>query len=258
MNRIKKIERIPLCKRAIKNGDFDLLYIDSETSLCKAVVWGTGEQYISEDNIESGNKVIVIQWMFESDQVPRYVTWDENQDDSKALDYFINSVLNEHPNAVVIGHNHKKFDFKILNDRAKDLKLNPIESSIRIDTLQSSRGAFKALSHKLDYKSRLYGLGGKIVTKMQLWKDVLNNDKQALDTMVKYGVKDVTDLREVFWRELPYYDSIPADLERLLLGVKAKCSRCEENKKGKYDIEECKVKGRKGWLCLNCGDRFVV
>lgn len=257
MRRVKKVDRVPLLKRALKEGIIDLAFLDSETSLCKAVVWGTGEQYVSEDNIVEESRVIMVQWMLESEGKPYHKTWDKEHNDGPAIEHLINHVLNK-DNMIIIGHNHKKFDLKVLNNRAKDLNLLPIENSIRIDTLQSSRSAFKAVSHKLDYKSKMYGLGGKIVTKMQLWKDVLNDVPGSVHLMAKYGIKDITDLHTIFWKELPYYDNIPAELETILLGMKAKCLKCEEYKKPKYELERCKVKGKNGWLCLNCGGRFTL
>jgi DNA-directed RNA polymerase subunit M/transcription elongation factor TFIIS len=68
-----------------------------------------------------------------------------------------------------------------------------------IDTLKVARQAFRFNSNKLNYIADFLGIGQKIKTEFGLWKDiVLNKDKVAMDKMIKYCIKDVILLEQVF------------------------------------------------------------
>ena len=68
-----------------------------------------------------------------------------------------------------------------------------------IDTLKIARNQFRLNSNRLNYIASYLGLGSKIKTEFDLWKDiVLSNSKPAMEKMVKYCKKDVTLLEKVF------------------------------------------------------------
>lgn len=286
--------RVGLLKRLVNDLGYKILYFDIETSPIEFYGWDTGEHYITYKQIKEGKetKVITIQYMFEEDTQPKVLIWDVIEsklfnllpvivktcllkyvskklliklgclyfDDSKIIEEFITGVLRKYPQdkLLVIGQNHKSFDYRVLNERAKKLRLTPIiHNVIKIDTYRSSKQSFKLASHGLAYRSTQYGLGGKKETSIKTWTDILEGKTEPEDVMVPYGLKDVTDLRSVLWNDLPYYESLPAELESLLVIALQKCVLCEERKKPKFDITECKVSGKKGWECLNCGDQWV-
>ena len=67
-----------------------------------------------------------------------------------------------------------------------------------IDTLKISRNKFRFNSNRLNYIAQYLGIGQKIKTEFNLWKDiVLRKDKTAMDKMVKYCKKDVQLLEKV-------------------------------------------------------------
>jgi hypothetical protein len=68
-----------------------------------------------------------------------------------------------------------------------------------IDTLKVARSKFRFQSNRLNYIAEFLGLGGKIKTEFNLWKDILlNKDKVAMEKMIKYCKKDVSLLEEVY------------------------------------------------------------
>ena len=74
-----------------------------------------------------------------------------------------------------------------------------------IDTLKMARAGFKFNSNKLDYMGDYLGLGQKIKTEFNLWKDItLKNCPIAMNKMVKYCKRDVTLLEEVYNKLQPY------------------------------------------------------
>lgn len=220
---VLKRERVELLQEAIRLGMVDLEYFDLETSLMEIYTHYIGTKvFLGHHQIKKDKKIICIQYMSESDDNVSYVHWDFKKgqpDDTKIVRFYIDR-LNSRPNLIVIGQNHKAFDHKVLNHRAKILGLPPIETVVDIDTLTLSRGAFKAPSHRLDYRSKELGLGGKVKMEFDDWIAVDKGDKKALKKMCTYGCKDVSDLRAIFWDELPYYKTIAAPLEKVLLEVK--------------------------------------
>jgi predicted PolB exonuclease-like 3'-5' exonuclease len=192
--------------------------------------------------------------MFEGDTKASYLTWDDKQEDKKMIEKFTVEVL-ERPNLLVVGQNHKRFDYKVLAERSKLNRNTPMDlANIHtIDTLYSSRASFRSPSHKLDFRSRKYGLGGKRAMEFNDWVKIGNGDKKALAKMIKYGCKDVTDLRKIFWRELPYYLTLPAPIDKILRETATRCEFCAANKKASFNIKE-RYDGL--FECLTCGDRW--
>jgi len=259
--------RVSLLKRLITDLDYNILYWDCETSPNEGYWFDSDKpQYMSYKQIKKGKetKIMSVQYMFEGDSKPKYLSWDKegnNFNDASMLEEFITNIMRKYPQdkVIIIGQNHKAFDHMILNQRAKKLRLTPpTHNMIKIDTYKQSKQAFRTASHSLDARSDEYGLGGKIKMELKDWTDILEGRVSVEDKMIPYGLKDVTDLRTVFWNDLPYYEKLPAPLESLLVKAMAKCLRCEAIKKPKYNIIECKVNGKKGYECLNCGERFIV
>lgn len=264
---VKPEERAPLLKRLVSDFDINLLYWDLESSPNEGYFWTTGDNYISYKQIKEGKetKIITIQYMWEGEKTPSYLEWDDlgkgNFCDKNIVETFITKVIRKHKvdNTLIIGQNHKAFDHRLLNERAKVHKTTPpLFNHIRVDTLKQSKASFKTASHSLDARSKQQGLGGKIETDLTVWTDILEGKADPKDIMIPYGLKDVTDLRTIFWEELAYWEKLPAPLEKLLLKAKAKCLSCEERKQKKYDVEECKINRKSGWKCNNCGNKFLL
>src|ERR1700733_3621784 len=161
---VKPEERIPLLKRLIQNFNIQLLYWDLESSPNLGYFWSTGEQYMSYKQIKKDHetKVITIQFMWENEKEAKYLVWDKKDNifsDKAIIEYFITKVLRKYSseNLVIIGQNHKAFDHKLLNERAKVLRLTPpLHDVVKVDTYTSSKQSFKTASHSLDARSKQY------------------------------------------------------------------------------------------------------
>jgi hypothetical protein len=227
-----------------------MLFFDIETS--PMLVWThyIGQKVsINHKQIHTASKVITIQYMFEGEKKPTVLIWN-NGDDRKILKDFV-SIINSAK--VVVGQNSANFDFKTLQWRLNYLGLKPMSEVVMIDTLRLSRSAFRAPSHRLDYRSSIYGEGGKMKMDFADWVAVTTGDKKALDKMVKYGAKDVLDLRAIFWRELPYYKRLPVSLARLLPGgTRDHCPKCASKRQRKFDVRRTLVKSTYRFECNNC------
>jgi len=101
----------------------------------------------------------------------------------------------------LVGHNGDKFDLAWIRTRCLFHKIDMFPTYTTFDTLKISRSKFKFNSNRLNYIAQYLGIGGKIKTDFNLWKDiVLSKDQKSLDKMVKYCQKDVVLLEKVFSR----------------------------------------------------------
>lgn len=246
-NNVLPHERVPLLKELINLSRVNLVSLDIETSLVPALVWTSGEQYVGEKNLQDRTKIIMSQYLFEGDKKPTLITWDEKHNDKRIIKHLTNNVFNK-PNLIMVGQNQKSFDLKIINDAACEHNDEgiPFNSFIQVDILQLSRGSFRRSSHSLDARSKRYGFGGKLPVEFQDWVDIYYGCKKALAKMAKYGLKDPVDTLKTFWRELPYYRTLPADLEKLLRDLKYSKQTVikaqEKEKKQKLFCQTCRKK----------------
>lgn len=245
LDRIKK-----LCRGKV-------LYFDIETRPMEVYTFYIGNKVsISPSQIIKETKIITIAYMFEGDKHASVLTWDKNQDDAKMLRKFT-EILNKAE--IVIGQNSDKFDLKVLNWRLNVLGLKPIAPILSIDTLKLSRQAFSAPSHRLDYRSKIYGLGGKIKMELKDWINVINRIPGALEKMAHYNKKDVTDLRSLFWREFPFYKRLPVQLSILLNNPEKPqhhCPECGSCKIQKRGVRLTRTKKHQRYQCQDCARFF--
>lgn len=172
------------------------LYFDIETSPNIGLFWSAGyKQNIDYSNIIKERAIICICYKWEDDKEVYSLTWDKNQNDKKALEEFI-KVANQATE--LVGHNGDKFDLPWIRTRCVYHHIDMFPKYVTIDTLKVSRSKFRFNSNRLNYIAQYLGIGQKIKTEFNLWKDiVLNKDKGAMDKMVKYCKKDVILLEKV-------------------------------------------------------------
>lgn len=126
----------------------------------------------------------------------------------------------------LVGHNGDKFDLAYIRTRClyHGIELQP--NFTTIDTLKIARSKFKFNSNKLDYIARFLGLGKKIKTDFDLWKDIaLHNDQKALDKMVKYCKMDVILLEQVY-NQLKSHTQSKTHYGVIFGGDRGSCPEC--------------------------------
>ena len=98
----------------------------------------------------------------------------------------------------LVGHNGDKFDLAWIRTRCLFHEIDMFPTYTTIDTLKVARSKFKFNSNKLNYIAQFLGIGSKIKTDFDLWKDIaLKNDKVAMAKMIKYCKMDVVLLEKV-------------------------------------------------------------
>jgi len=173
------------------------LFFDVEVSPNVGLFWEAGyKKNIDTSNIITERAIICICWKWEDDKEVQFVNWDSKQCDKALLQKFI-KVINESDEA--IGHNGDRFDLAWIRTRCLFHKIEMFPTYKTIDTLKVSRSKFKFNSNRLNYIAQFLGIGSKIKTDYNLWKDiVLHKCKKSMDKMIKYCQMDVILLEKVY------------------------------------------------------------
>ena len=172
------------------------LYFDIETSANIGFFWSSGFKLnIGPQNIIKERAIICICYKWEDEKETHSLNWDSKQSDKKMLQDFI-KVVNEATE--LVGHNGDKFDLAWIRTRCLFHEIDMFPTYTTIDTLKVARSKFKFNSNKLNYIAQFLGIGSKIKTDFDLWKDIaLKNDKVAMAKMIKYCKMDVVLLEKV-------------------------------------------------------------
>jgi DNA polymerase elongation subunit (family B) len=172
------------------------LYFDIETAPNIGFFWQSGFKLnIGPQNIIKERAIICICYKWEDSKETFAFSWDSKQCDKKMLQDFI-KVLNTADE--IVGHNGDKFDLAWVRTRCLYHGIELFPSYVTIDTLKVARSKFKFNSNKLNYIATFLGIGQKIKTDYDLWKNiVLNKDKSAMVKMIKYCKMDVILLEKV-------------------------------------------------------------
>lgn len=195
------------------------LYLDCETSPNVGLFWSAGYKLnIPYENIIKERAIICICYKWGHEKKTHSLTWDSKQNDKKMLEKFIKIVKSADE---LVGHNEDKFDLPWIRTRCLFHKIDCPPTFTTLDTLKAARSKFRFNSNRLDYISKFLGIGGKIKTDFNLWREVMNNDPKALKKMVKYCKWDVELLERVFDR---LKNHLPAKTH--VSGVKVECPEC--------------------------------
>jgi hypothetical protein len=200
------------------------LLFDIEVSPDIGFFWQPGYRInVGYQQIIKEREVICIAWKNHGENAVSSMTWDNACSDREMLGAFASALRNADE---LVGHNIDRFDLPWLMGRFAYHGLPPMPLFKTADTLQWARRKFKFNSNRLDYLAKFLGVGGKIETRGDLWRDiVLDNDRVALQEMVAYCRNDVVILEKV-------YDKLAAHMRAkthagvLLGGEKWSCPHC--------------------------------
>ncbi len=228
-----------------------VLAFDIETSPPLAMVWGTGKQTVTSEQLLSESKIICIAWMWKGEKKVNCLAWDKNQDETKMLQAFSDVIQKAD---VVVGHNMAGFDIKHLQGRFLKLGLKPRPMVLIDDTLKELRKAVRLPSYKLDYVAQWLGIGHKLRHHgLSTWKRVLvDNDRKELKLMKDYCKQDVIGLT------MPVYERIASYVDRasnlsIYNGDVSMCPNCESRCLKKDGFSFSKVGKYQRYRCHDCG-----
>lgn len=111
---------------------------------------------------------------------------------------------------IMIGHNSRSFDDKVMMARVIKHRLPQPEPFITIDTKADLKRVSRNDSNKLDDLGENYGIGRKKDTGgIELWHECMKGDKKAQAKMVRYCEQDVK-LTEKLYKHIKPYIKNPA------------------------------------------------
>jgi predicted RNA-binding Zn-ribbon protein involved in translation (DUF1610 family) len=228
------------------------LFFDIEVSGNLVWSWTVGHKVnIGAENIIKERAIICICYKWEEEKEVYGIYWDSKQNDKKLLQQFVEIAGQADE---LVGHNGDKFDLAWIRTRCLFHGIEMFPKYTTIDTLKVSRAKFRFNSNRLDYIAKFLGLGGKIKTEFNLWKDiVLSNSKPAMEKMIKYCKRDVTLLEKV-------YKLMGGHIEaRTHYGVvfgqdRGSCPECGSNELTRHKTKVTATGLKKiQYQCKNCG-----
>lgn len=254
-----------LLKKAIDKG-LRVGYCDIETSPYISMHYGERDLYIGFDQMlvetrltsavlmdEKSKEVVTYEWDWQGPYQIDHTGVSGGGDDSKFMKE-MSKKLQEFD--IVVMQNGDRFDLPVVQFRLYQLGLPPIKNMLTIDTLKLSRKVFKAPSHKLDYQGKLIG-ARKIKQGMDEAMAVALGHKKQSEYRLKYNIKDVTLMRDVFWSRINYYD-FPKKLTMMLSKMVEEkpifCAKCATRRQKRFDVEILKEEGveKDKWRCMRC------
>lgn len=177
--------------------------------------------------------------------------WEKNVNDDYAVCKAAYNVLKGAD--VVVTHNGKRFDWKVLQTRLARHGMGPLPPIVHIDTLQESKKNLLAYSNSLKHLSKFF----KIIEKKEhdgwpLWKRVHKRQPGAMRLMASYCRQDVRVLEQIFKILRPFLKSLP-NANLFTDGSKAVCPVCGSDHLQRRGERVSKTKRSQRYQCQECG-----
>ena len=179
---------------------YKILIYDIETGRIPAMVWWSGKQYVSADQLREEPKIITIayKWLGEDDIT--VLTWDKFESDKSMLEKF----LPEYNKAdMVIGQNNDSFDNRWINARAMKYGLD-INVFVRsFDIMKETKRLFRLPSYSMKYITKFLGIEEKLEHEgIKMWDKIQfgtpEEKKEYLAKMVEYNRQDIVATEDMY------------------------------------------------------------
>ena len=185
-------------------SDIKRLFFDIETSPNIVYTWRAGWNItVTPESIIEERRIICVSYKWENKPKIHRLSWDKSQCDKQMIIDFL-KVLNQADE--VIAHNGDRFDIKWLRTRCIFHRIPMFPAYRSLDTLKKAKSGFYFNSNKLDYIAKFLNVGAKMETGgYDLWKEVMKNNFEALETMGQYCDQDVLVLEAVYQEMKNYF-----------------------------------------------------
>lgn len=151
---------------------------------------------------------------------------------------------------ILIAHNGDRFDRRKSNSRFLGCGLPPPSPYKTVDTLKVARRQFMQGSNKLDTLGEFLGLGGKLpTTGWHTWRGCIDGDQKAWAKLKKYNKRDVSLLKQVYEKLLPWVPNHP-DM-RIYTG-KHSCRNCGSPHLQYRGEDRTLTAIKQRYKCMNC------
>lgn len=240
------------------NGAPRILLFDIETTPMISYTWGRWNQNVSLDQTIQESYMLCWSacWLSEDKVFGDCLTSEEavKCDDSRIIEslwYYVNEA------DILVAYNGVDFDVKKINGMFFLKGLNPPATYKVVDPCKIAKSKFNFSSNKLDALANYLGIPTKMETDFNLWKKCMSGDKESLNYMFEYNKKDVSILRQVYIKMLPYITNHPNVCN--YIGETMACTHCGETEK--YEKLEgyyyyTNTNKYQVYRCLTCGSLF--
>ncbi|SRR6056297_161023 len=190
-----------------------VLIFDIETAPLAAFIFQLKQRYVPKDSLFKGANYFMLswsaKWLFGDEVMSDVVTPKEAlQEDDKRIAGSLWNLINEAD--IVVSHNGKNFDHKMLNMRWLIHDIMPPTNFKVVDTYKVAKENFFFPSYSLDYIAGILGVGHKLKHEgINMWKKCLAGDENALRDMSAYNNVDVEILEDVYLIFRPWVKNHP-------------------------------------------------
>jgi len=180
------------------------LFFDIENS--PKLIWAWDLYETNALKVEEQSKLISFSYKWKGERRVKVHSLKNNS--TKGLLLRLHALLDEAD--IVIGHNSKQFDTKMINAFFAHEGLKPPSPYKQIDTLQIARSKFKFASNHLNDLGEYLGCGKKVKTGgIDLWFRCMSGDKKAWKLMETYNARDTELLEKVYEKLIPWAENTP-------------------------------------------------
>lgn len=230
-----------------------ILLYDLETFPNIVTSWGLKvDGYLSADNIIEERTIICgsYKWLGEKTVYSTCVHPKSPKDDFQVV-ADLHRVVSQAD--AIVAHNGDAFDIRWLNARVVYHGLAPLPPVIQIDTKKIAKSKFKFNSNRLDYLAQYLGIGKKIKTEFDLWKQCMAGDEASLKEMVRYNRHDIVLLEQVYLKLAPY---VPARVNARLFTKRPGCPSCGSEAVQARGFSYTVSHEYQRYQCTECGSWF--
>jgi uncharacterized protein YprB with RNaseH-like and TPR domain len=233
-----------------------VLALDIETSLMKAYVFNTGEQFIGHSDIETDWHILSFGAKWVGDADSKLIYKDTQNGDDRGILKVLWELLDKAD--IVLTQNGTKFDAKKINARFMVHGFPPPKPYVHFDTYKLTKKVASFTSHSLAYLTSKFCTKHKKTSHGEfpgktLWIEYSKGNPKARKAMREYNIDDVLSLEELYLKIRAWApDSMPK-VFAMTVGSR-ECGTCgyegpmregrpRYSKKGVYKQHSCKSCG---------------
>lgn len=195
--------------------DPKILFFDLETAPELAFIWKRFKETVGQSQIAADMYLLCLAHTWNHDKKVECASiygskaWNNGQyDNDRNVVTTAWHLLNEAD--IVVGHNVRSFDVGTLNARFIKYGMIPPQPYKVVDTLEVLKKRARLPSNSLEASTHYFGFPDpKHKQTFELWRGCLAGDAKSWKNMMTYCKNDVSHVRELYDRLLPWIDNHP-------------------------------------------------
>jgi DNA polymerase elongation subunit (family B) len=225
-----------------------ILMLDIETSPNIAHVWGLFKQNVALNQLMDSSQMMCFaaKWYGNSKIYFRST----HADGQKKMLVELWNLMSEAD--VIVHFNGKRFDIPTINKEFIIAGMAPPDPYHQIDLYTTVKTRFRFPSNKLDYVSKILGLGEKIKHMgHDLWVQCMAGNNTAWSKMKEYNIHDIVLLEKLYVKLLPWIKNHP-NYGLFNETEKSVCPNCGSHHIIKNGFETTLTSKYQRYRCVEC------